>query len=68
MLLQHYQFKFIFNKGTSSCQDSLVWPTLISILAGQGHIEEVLISISPLNQNSFFSFFRESQISRDQFS
>ena len=45
-----------------------MWPTSISILAGQGHIEEVLLSISPLNQNSFFCFFGESQISRDQFS
>ena len=42
--------KFKFNKGTSRWQDSLVWPTSISILASQGHIEEVLISISSLNR------------------
>ena len=46
ILLQHDEIKFKFNKGTSSWQDSLVWPTSISILASQGHIEEVLISIS----------------------
>ena len=52
--------RFKFKEGTPSWQDNLVWPISIPIFAGQGHIEEVLISISSLNPKSNF---QTSQIS-----
>ena len=55
MVLQHDEIKIKIYKGTSSWQDRLVCPASISILASQGHIEEVFLFISSLNRYFFYA-------------